>query len=381
MSDAELVDRVRHRLASEGGRLESVLRYEAGAIADDRAFAGLRREVAAELVGAGPLEPLLELDGVTDVLVNAPDSVWIDRGGGMEPAGVCFADDATVRRLAQRLAASAGRRIDDASPYVDATLRDGTRLHAVLPPVTTATTVSLRVLARRRLSLDDLVASGALPEAIADLLRAVVAARLAFVLTGGTGSGKTTLLGALLSLVPVDERLIVIEDARELTVDHPHVVRLAARPPNVEGAGEIALRELVRQSLRMRPDRVVVGEFRGAEAVELLVALNTGHEGGAATLHANSATDVPARFAALGALAGLDESAVASLAASAIDLVVHLRHRRGRREVTEIALMQRSGRSLEVLPVWSAAGTGSGAEALVARLASRGVRLADGVLA
>lgn len=381
MSDASLVNRVRHRLASEGGGLESVLRDEAGAITDDRAFAGLRREVAAELLGAGPLEPLLELDGVTDVLVNGPDSVWIDRGGGLEPTGVCFADDTAVRRLAQRLAASVGRRIDDASPYIDGTLRDGTRLHAVLPPITEATTVSLRVLARRRLGLEELVAAGAVPPPIGALLRAVVAARLAFVLTGGTASGKTTLLGALLSQVPADERMIVIEDARELIISHPHVVRLAARPPNVEGAGEVGLRELVRQSLRMRPDRVIVGEFRGAEVVELLVALNTGHEGGAATLHANSAADVPARFVALGALAGLDESAVASLVASAVDVVVHLRRRRGHREVAELALLERAGPSLRCLPVWSAeSGVAAGADLLLARLASRGVDVAGGVL-
>src|SRR6266496_4034869 len=195
---ADLVDRVRRRLADEPTRLDELLRTEFEGIVDDVAFAALRRDVEAELHGAGPLEPLLAMPGVTDVLVNAPDDVWIDRGGGLERAAVTFADDAAVRRLAQRLATGAGTRLDDAMPYADAVLGDGTRVHAVLPPLVEHPTISLRVLARRRHDLDDLVARGAMPERVAELLRAVVAARLAFVVTGGTGSGKTTLLGALL---------------------------------------------------------------------------------------------------------------------------------------------------------------------------------------
>jgi pilus assembly protein CpaF len=187
-----------------------------------------------------------------------------------------------------------------------------------------------------------------------ELLRAIVAARLAFVVTGGTGTGKTTLLGALLGSVGERERLLLIEDAPELVVDHPHVVRLITRPANIEGAGEVGQRELVRQALRMRPDRLVVGEFRGAEMVELIVALNTGHEGCAATLHANSAADVPSRFAALGALAGLPAGAVASLVGSAIDVVVHVRRGRdGRRGVAELGLLGRRGDDLVVEPVWT----------------------------
>jgi len=358
--------------------LAEAVTAEAPDVTDDVALARMHDQVSAELVGAGPLEPLLGLPSVTDVLVNAPDQVWIDRGAGMEPAGVRFADDAAVRRLAQRLAAAAGRRLDQAQPYVDASLPDGTRLHAVLPPITPCTTVSLRVLARRRLSLADLADCGALPGPVAPMLQAIVAARLAVILSGGTGTGKTTLLGALLSEVPATERVVTIEDAAELVVDHPHVVPLLARAANVEGAGEIGLRELVRQSLRMRPDRLVVGEFRGAEVVELLVALNTGHEGGAATLHANSAADVPARFAALGALAGLPEAAMAGLAASAIDVVVHLRRGRdGRRAVEEIGLLRRHGEALVVSPVWSvAAGPGAALPELAAVLADRGYPLA-----
>ncbi len=348
-----LVERVRHRLVSDRGDVAAAIRAEAGGIVDDAVLAHLHREVASELTGAGVLEPLLALPGVSDVLVNAPDSVWLDRGRGLERASVTFADDAAVRRLAQRLAAAAGRRLDDAQPYVDATLDDGTRLHAVLPPLCPTTTLSLRVLAREPLGLATLVERGSVPAEIAELLSAIVQARLAFVVTGGTGAGKTTLLGALLGTVPDVERVVVIEDAAELVVTHPHTVRLVTRTANVEGAGAVGLRELVRQSLRMRPDRLVVGEFRGAEMVELLVALNTGHEGGAATLHANSAGDVPARLAALGGLAGLGLGSVTSLAASALRVVVHLRRLRdGGRVVDELGLLDRAGDSLGVHPVW-----------------------------
>jgi pilus assembly protein CpaF len=384
----DLADRVRRRLvlgeATNGGgigggggaagaSMDTAVRAESGGIVDDTVFARLRQEVDAELHGAGPLEPLLATPGVTDVLVNGPDSVWLDRGRGMERAAVRFADDAVVRRLAQRLAGSAGRRLDDALPFVDAVLADGTRLHAVLPPLAAHTTICLRVLARRRLSLGDLVSAGAMPDVIADLFRALIAARVAFVVTGGTGSGKTTLLGALLANAASTERLLVIEDAPELVVDHPHVVRLVCRGANVEGAGAVGLRDLVRQALRMRPDRLVVGEFRGAEVVELLVALNTGHEGGAATLHANSAGDVPARFAALGALAGLPAAAVTSLVASAIEVVVHLRRGTGGvRYVAEIGVLSRLGSELVVRPAWSAAsGEGPAAEELWALLGRR----------
>lgn len=379
----ELVQRVRHRLVTDArdsaDDLGAVVRAATGGIVDDAVLAGLHRQVTAELVGAGPLEPLLALPGVTDVLVNAADSVWLDRGRGLEQSAVTFPDDAAVRRLAQRLATAAGRRLDDALPYVDAALPDGTRLHALLPPLVAHPTLSLRVLTRERFDLAALVARGAMPAAVAECLAAVVAARLAFVITGGTGSGKTTLLGAVLGTVSADERLLLIEDVAELAVDHPHVVRLLARAANVEGAGAVGLRELVRQALRMRPDRIVVGEFRGAEMVELLVALNTGHDGGAATLHANSAADVPSRLLALGALAGSPGAAVARLAASALDLVVYLRRLRdGARMLVEIGRLVRTGDELAVAPVWSVrTGLGAGAGALAATLAERGVAVPE----
>lgn len=382
LTDAALLDRVRHRLAAGDEDVDTVLRAEtsgtvgAAGIVDDTVFDRLRRDVHAELHGAGPLEPLLAVPDVTDVVVNGPHDVWLDRGRGMERADVAFADDTAVRALAQRLAASAGRRLDDAMPYVDAVLADGTRLHAVLPPLAVATTISLRVLARRRHDLASLAGSGALAPAAARLLRAIVDARLAFVVSGGTGSGKTTLLGALLGTAAAAERIVAIEDTAELVVPHPHVVRLLARPANVEGAGEVGLRELVRQALRMRPDRLVVGEFRGAESVELLVALNTGHEGGAATLHANSAADVPSRFAALGALCGLPVPAVTSLVASAVDVVVHLRRDRGGvRRVDEIGLLERQGDDLVVVPAWTrSGGDAAGAARLGALLTERTAR-------
>jgi pilus assembly protein CpaF len=375
MTDPELLRRVRGRLAVPAGgqNLDDAVLAEAGGIVDDAAFAVLRREIRAELSGAGPLEPLLALPGVTDVLVNGPDAVWIDRGQGLERCQVCFPDDGAVRRLAQRLASAAGRRLDDAAPFADAALADGTRLHVVLPPLAPNTTLSLRVLARERLSLVHLQRRGAMGAEAAALLRAVVEARLAFVVTGGAGVGKTTLLGALLGLADPRERLVVIEDAPELVVDHPHVVRLRARDANIEGAGAVGLRELVRQALRMRPDRLVVGEFRGAEMVELLVALNTGHEGGAATVHANSAADVPSRFLALGALAGVRSSAVTALVASALDVVVHLRRDpAGRRVLDEIGLLTASGRRLRVTAAWHRDRPGPAATALTDLIEARG---------
>jgi pilus assembly protein CpaF len=302
-------------------------------------------------------------------MVNGPSEVWLDRGFGLERVAVTFPDDAAVRRLAQRLAAGAGRRLDDASPFVDATLPDGTRLHAVLPPITAHPTISLRVLQRRRFTLAQLA-----PPDLAELLAAVVAARLAVLVSGGTGSGKTTLLGAMLATATPDERLVVIEDAAELEIDHPHIVRLVTRAPNVEGQGAIGLRELVRQALRMRPDRLIVGEFRGAEMAELLIALNTGHEGGAATVHANTASDVPARLVALGALAGLSRAAVISQVLGAIDVIVHLRRDGGSRRIDEIAVAQAGGTDLTVTAAWSAArGQLPGAADLSRRLRDRGV--------
>ncbi|MFD0272642.1 TadA family conjugal transfer-associated ATPase [Kitasatospora sp. NPDC127111] len=389
---AALLDAVRLRLAESGapptaGSVAAVLRATRPPLGGDEVLDTVRT-LRAELVGAGPLDRLLAAPDVTDVLVNGPDEVWVDRGGGLRRAvGVRFPDAEAVRRLAHRLATAAGRRLDDARPWVDARLPDGTRLHAVLPPIATGCThISLRVCRPRPFTLDELVAGGALPAAGAEVLAGILRARLSVLVSGGTGTGKTTLLAALLGLVGPDERIVVVEDSAELRPAHPHVVRLQSRPPNQEGLGELALRDLVRQALRMRPDRLVVGEVRGAEVADLLAALNTGHEGGCGTVHANTAADVPVRLEALGALAGLDRPALHSQLRAALDVVVHLVREpaAGRRRVAEIHVLagDRAG-----LAVTTPAATftpdgavvpGEGWERLIRLLAVRGVVLRGG---
>lgn len=359
MNVEAIIARVRSRLASLDesagrARVAELVRVEAGTLIDDADLLALIRVAEDELVGAGPLEPLLRRTGVTDVLVNGPDEVWLDTPEGLVRTDVRFSDAAAVRRLAQRLAAMAGRRLDDATPWVDAALPDGSRLHAVLPPIAPdGPYICLRVLGRRRFSFADLVDGGTIPEPAAVILGGLIADRRSFLVTGGTGSGKTTLLGALLSLVAEDERLVLVEDAPELAPDHSHVVRLLARSANVEGAGAVTLRDLVRQALRMRPDRVVVGEVRGAEVADLLSALNTGHDGGCGTVHANAPGELPARLEALGAMGGFDRAAVHSQMAAGLDAVVHVARSRRGRIVTEIAEFERSGDALRIRPVWT----------------------------
>jgi pilus assembly protein CpaF len=271
----------------------------------------------------------------------------VDTGDGLRSAPVHFGSDEDVRRLAVRLAACAGRRLDDASPFVDARMADGTRVHAILGSLADAgTCLSLRVPARSRLTLDDWVASGTCHPEVADVLRRMVAARVAFLVSGGTGSGKTTLLGSLLALVPPSDRILVVEDSRELDPGHPHCVRLEGRVANAEGAGAVTMTQLVRQALRMRPDRIVVGEVRGAELVDLLIALNTGHEGGCGTVHANRAETVPARLEALAALGGLGREAAHSQIAAAVRAVVHVTRDCGRRRVGEVAVLTRGSGGL-----------------------------------
>lgn len=365
MSGAGMLDAVRQRLAESGAeptpaRVAAALRAQ-GRLLGDAEVLGAAEELRSELVGTGPLEPLLADPRVTDVLVSAPDRVWVDRGAGLEPTRVTFPDAAAVRRLAQRLAAVAGRRLDDARPWVDARLPDGTRMHAVLPPVAVGSTcLSLRVVRPRAFSVTELTEAGTVPPGGEPLLRALVEARVSFLVSGGTGSGKTTLLSTLLGLVGERERIVIAEDSAELRPDHPHVVRLEARPPNQEGAGSVTLRDLVRQALRMRPDRLVVGEVRGAEAVDLLAALNTGHEGGCGTVHANTAADVPARLEALGTAAGLDRAALHSQLGAGLSAVLHLvRDRSGQRRIAEVHVLARDREGLVVtVPAlrWAAAG-------------------------
>ncbi len=341
--EPDLLDRVRRRVAGSGSApsaalVAAALREEGGALRGETALRSVLSALQSEIVGAGPLEPLLRDASVTDVLVNGPAEVWVDRGDGLRRAAVRFADDAAVRRLAQRLAAPSGRRLDDAQPWVDARLDNGVRLHAVLPPVAPGgTCLSLRIPRPRVFTLDELVSAGTVPPDGAALLARVVASRAAFLITGGTGTGKTTLLSALLSLVDPADRLLMVEDAGELAPAHPHVVRLEARPANVEGAGAVTLCDLVRQSLRMRPDRVVVGEVRG-----------------------------PARLEALAALAGLGRQALHSQLASGLRLAVHLARDRdsGRRRLTEVCVLERAGDGLvRAEPAWSWDGRSPGGKA------------------
>jgi len=312
-----------------------------------RALLDLEARARAELVGAGPLQDLLEDHRVTDVLVNGARGVWVDRGHGLVRAGLDLGDEPEVRALAGRLAAACGQRLDEACPVVDGALPDGTRLHAVLPPLSAdGTLVSLRTQRGRALSVAELVAGGTVAPALADVLRGLVATRANALVSGAAGAGKTTLLAALLSTVGPHERIVCIEEAVELRPDHPHVVHLQVRRPNVQGVGGVDMADLVRAAMRMRPDRLVLGECRGAEVREVLGALNTGHDGGWATVHANAPADVPARLLALGSLAGLGEHAVAVQAVSALDAVLHVSRTDDGRRLTEIGVLARRGRDL-----------------------------------
>jgi pilus assembly protein CpaF len=356
MPTHDLVERVRGRLAGAGGsvtraEVARAVREESGIAGHDDILVATDR-MTQEFVGAGPLEPLLRAPGTTDVLVTAPDQVWRDGDNGLHRTDVTFPDEAAVRRLAQRLALACGRRLDDAQPFVDAWLPGRVRLHAVLPPVAAGgTCISLRVLRPAGHDLDSLHRLGTFDEPTHHTLKAIVEARLAFVVTGGTGAGKTSLLNALLGEVSPRERIVCVEDAGELAPNHPQFVRLIARPPNVEGAGEVTLADLVRQGLRMRPDRLVVGEVRGAEVCDLLTALNTGHDGGAGTVHANSPAEVPARMEALAALGGLPRAALHSQLNAAFHVVLHLRRTRtGARRLSDVAVFEPDGQTVQVTP-------------------------------
>lgn len=360
-----MIDRVRERLAAESAPLlpnvvAAAIRAEAGGMLGDTDVLSNLRLLETELTGAGLLEPLLRAVGVTDVLVSAPDQVWVDDGNGLRRSEIRFPDESAVRRLAQRLAAAAGRRLDDAQPWVDGQLSGvgggqfTVRLHAVLPPIAVAgTCLSLRILRPASQDLAALTTAGAIDPAAAQILADVISSRLAFLVSGGTGAGKTTLLAAALGAVAGHERIVCVEDAPELAPRHPNLIRLVARNANVEGAGEVTLRQLVRQALRMRPDRIVVGEVRGAEVVDLLAALNTGHDGGAGTVHANSPTEVPARLEALAAVGGLSPAALHSQLAAAVQVVFHVGRGSRGRHLAEIALLHRddTGR-VRVLPAW-----------------------------
>lgn len=344
-TEAEAMRRVRASLARGGSDGGAIAMLDPVAVSA-RDVVGVGRRLRQAMAGAGPLlDPLLNDRSVTDVLVNGGRGVWVDRGNGMERderASRGLSDDSSVRALAVRLAAACGQRLDDSSPIVDGTFPDGLRLHAVLPPLAAeGTLISLRAHRPVSFTLAELAEGGMFDGFALRLLLALVVHRANVIVSGATGSGKTTLLAAVLGEVPSDERILVIEESAELRPSHPHVVHLQVRRANVQGAGEVALSELVRAAMRMRPDRIVLGECRGAEVREVLTALNTGHEGGWATIHANSAADVPARLTALGALAGMGEDVVAAQAASALDAVVHIERRNGVRVLAQVAVLER----------------------------------------
>jgi pilus assembly protein CpaF len=325
---ARLVERARAGETGAAGLDEEVrelVEREAAPLPEAEREA-LRERVVLLATGLGPLEPLLADPAVDEVMVNGPGSVYVERGGKLERAGLGFAGEAELMHAIERVLAPLGRRVDEAAPLCDARLADGSRVNVVIPPLSlSGPCLTIRRFRREGFSLRDLVARGTMPVAVAELLAVCVAARASILVSGGTGSGKTTTLNALSGAIPGEERIVTIEDAAELRLRQRHVVRLEARPANLEGRGEVTIRQLVRNALRMRPDRIVVGEVRGAEALDMLQALNTGHDGSLTTVHANSPADALRRVETLALMAGvgLPHAAVREQAASAIDLVVH----------------------------------------------------------
>jgi len=297
--------------------------------------------------GLGPLEPLLADPEVDEVMVNGPGAVWVERRGALERTGVEFAGEVELVHAIERILAPLGRRVDEASPLCDARLPDGSRVNVVIPPLSlSGPCLTIRRFRRHGFSLDDLAENGTVDDSLAEFLARCVRARASILVSGGTGSGKTTTLGALSGALGDGERIVTIEDAAELKLRQPHVVRLEARPPNLEGRGEVTIRQLVRNALRMRPDRIIVGEVRGPEALDMLLALNTGHEGSLTTVHANSPPDALRRVETLALMAGvgLPHAAIREQLASALQVVVHQsRGRDGRRRVESVAEVVRLG--------------------------------------
>jgi pilus assembly protein CpaF len=305
----------------------------------------LADEITDDTLGHGPIEKLLADDSVTEIMVNGARDVWIERGGRLYQTAVRFNDEAHLRRIITKIAGQVGRRVDESSPMLDARLPDGSRVNAVLPPLSlSGSLLTIRKFGRQRFSLDDLVGLGTLSHEVAELLRACLHAELNILVSGGTGSGKTTLLNAMSGEISNDDRIVTIEDAAELRLNQRHVLRLEARPANIEGEGLVAIRDLVRNALRMRPDRIIVGEVRGPEALDMLQAMNTGHDGSLSTVHANSARDALARVETMVLMAGYDlpMRAIRQQVASALELVIHVeRLLDGTRRVVGVTEVQR----------------------------------------
>jgi pilus assembly protein CpaF len=301
-------------------------------------------ELSDDILGHGPLERLLEDDTVSEIMVNGPHSIWVERAGRLHKTPVRFTDDSHLRRIISKMVAQVGRRIDEASPMVDARLPDGSRINATIPPLSlTGPLLTIRKFSKLRLDMGELISRGSLNDEVGDLLERCVLSRLNILISGGTGSGKTTLLNALSASIPDDERILTIEDAAELQLIQRHVLRLESRPENIEGEGEITIRDLVRNALRMRPDRIIVGEVRGAEALDMLQAMNTGHDGSLSTVHANSPRDAMARLETMVMMAGYDLPlrAIREQIAAALDLVIQIeRMNDGTRRVIAITEVQ-----------------------------------------
>jgi pilus assembly protein CpaF len=319
------------------------LTQEAGISRDDRER--LIAEISDDILGHGPLERLLADDSVTEIMVNGAFDIWVERQGRLYQTTVRFNDDSHLRRIINKMVAQVGRRIDESSPMVDARLPDGSRVNAVIPPLSlSGPIVTIRKFANKRLDLQEMIRLNTLSETTVDFLQRCVAAKLNVLISGGTGSGKTTLLNALSSAIPDSDRIVTIEDAAELQLKQAHVLRLEGRPKNIEGQGEVTIRDLVRNALRMRPDRIIVGEVRGAEALDMLQAMNTGHDGSLTTVHANAPRDALARVETMVLMAGYDLPlrAIRQQIASALDLIVHLeRMTDGTRRVTSVTEVQR----------------------------------------
>jgi pilus assembly protein CpaF len=300
--------------------------------------------IVAEILGYGPIEPLLKDNTVTEIMVNGPKQVWVERNGKLEKTVIEFDDDDHVMRIIDRIVSPLGRRIDESSPMVDARLPDGSRINAVIPPISlVGPCLTIRKFSRDPLTVDDLIRFGTMTPEIAQFLKACVNARLNIVVSGGTGSGKTTLLNVLSSFIPSDERIVTIENAAELQLRQEHVVTLESRPPNIEGKGEVTIRDLVINALRMRPDRIVVGECRGGEALDMLQAMNTGHDGSMTTVHSNSPRDTLHRLETMVLMAGMDlpVRAIREQIASALDLIIHMaRLKDGSRKIVAITEVQ-----------------------------------------
>jgi pilus assembly protein CpaF len=326
-----------------GAEIRTRLEQEPGLSREDREQ--LVVELVDDVLGYGPLERLLGDDSITEIMVNGPFDVWIERSGMLHRSSVRFQDESQLRRIINKMVAEVGRRIDESQPMVDARLNDGSRINAVIPPLSlTGPLLTIRRFGKERLGLDDMIKNGTLTPETAVLLSRAVEARLNMLIAGGTGAGKTTMLNATSAAIPDSDRIITIEDAAELRLSQRHVLRLECRPQNIEGGGEVTIRDLVRNSLRMRPDRIVVGEVRGPEALDMLQALNTGHDGSLSTLHANSPRDALARLETMVLMAGYDLPlrAIRQQIASALDVIIHIeRMHDGTRKVTSITEVQR----------------------------------------